>query len=132
MKESFIVNNTSINIDLNPGVYVFDAKSGIGKTYLTKCLKKANTYGHPVDGYTYDDLLRGITLQDYIGSRELSCIILDRFDLYKTKFIDFIEQLCNKCIILIDCKGDNNLDFDDCCINMSEHSIEVYSDEIYF
>lgn len=130
MKIKFRSINTDVSIDLPFGVYLMDRDASTGKTYLNKCLKEAWLSGESVDGYTYNDLLRGITLADYIKSRKLNCLMLDRYDMYKDKFHDIIENLRYTCIVLIDCKGELNIDYDFCSMILSNHSIKVISDEI--
>lgn len=132
MTIKFRAANTDVKMDLPFGVYLLDRDSATGKTYLNKCLKEAWLSGNSVDGYTYNDMLRGTMLSDYIKNRKLNCLMLDRYDMYIDKFHDTIEDLRKTCIVLIDCKGELNIEYDFCSIIFSDHSIEVVSDEVYF
>lgn len=130
MKIRFRAANTDVKMDLPFGVYLLDRDSATGKTYLNKCLKEAWLSGYCVDGYTYNDLLRRVTLGDYIKDRKLDCLMLDRYDMYIDKFQDIIEDLSKTCIILIDCKGSLDIDYNFCSVVLSDHCIEVVSDEV--
>lgn len=101
-----IVDGIHININLEPGVYVFGDLSSTGKTYLCKLLKKLRTFGYPVDGYTYDDYLRKISLKQLVGEIDgkIQYLLIDRYDMYKNEFLDYIEELSKYCVVMIDCK----------------------------
>ena len=58
--------NVTINIELEPGIYVFDNQSATGKTRLAKLLSDYQAYGEPVIAYTYNDKLRGISITDFL------------------------------------------------------------------
>lgn len=125
MRLNFTVNNVDISITADNGVYMFDSESGLGKTYLNKCLKIASSYGHQVDGYTYNDLLKGIGLDEYTSGRQLRCLMVDRYDLYNGRYNKLLEELGKTCIVLVDCKGNLSLDYEYCLLELTEKSIEV-------
>lgn len=109
-----IVDGIHININLEPGVYVFGDLSSTGKTYLCKLLKKLRTFGYPVDGYTYDDYLRKISLKQLVGEIDgkIQYLLIDRYDMYKNEFLDYIEELSKYCVVMIDSKEDIDIDFE--------------------
>lgn len=119
--------NPTVNINLENGIYTFDAESATGKTRLCKHLKTLNAYGEPVDSFTYNDLLRGDTLNNVLNSKN-KVIMLDRYDLYKNEGHELINQCAENSIILIDCKSafPGSSDSQDCFIEMAENSLEVY------
>ncbi len=119
--------NPTVNINLENGIYTFDAESATGKTRLCKHLKKLKAYGEAVDSFTYDDLLRGDTL-DKVLKAENKVIMLDRYELYKSEGHELINQCSAKSIILIDCKSAflGSSDSEDCSIVMTEDSLEVF------
>lgn len=43
--------SVSIDIDLKPGVYVYQFMAATGKSYLCRMLKRLSEKGIPVDGY---------------------------------------------------------------------------------
>lgn len=119
-----------VEIDLEPGIYVFDAVSGEGKSYLCKCLKTLRELGEPVDGYTYSDTVRNPSLSAYLSEErlgEVKCLMFDRYDLYRDKFHKEIEELKSRCVVLVNC---NYLfpfeDFEICCINFQKGSLKVF------
>lgn len=103
---SQVIDGIHININLEPGIYMFDDFSSTGKTYLCKLLKKLRTFGYPVDGYNYDDYLRKISLKQLVGKLDgkIECLEIDRYVLYKEEFHDYIKELGKYCVVLIDCK----------------------------
>ena len=83
-----------VDIQLENGIYVFLPYSATGKTYLKKQLEYCRGLGDNVVAYTYSDLKRGLSLQasiDALGANP-DVIMLDRYDLYSTKFWDIINK----------------------------------------
>ncbi len=119
--------NPTVKINLENGIYTFDAESATGKTRLCKHLKKLKAYGELVDSFTYDDLLRGDTL-DKVLRAENKVIMLDRYDLYKSEGHELINRCAEHSIILIDCKSPflGSPESEDCCITMTENWLEVF------
>ena len=119
--------NVAINIDLEPGVYVFDNQSATGKTRLAKLLSEYQAYGEPVVSYTYNDKLRGISLMDFLKDNNYKVILLDRYDLYNGDYAETIIKYSKDAVVLIDCKSElKNIDNDDWCdIVMTQDRIEV-------
>lgn len=100
--EQFLPN---IEITGEPGVYFFDLESGIGKTYLLKSLKEVASFKDTI-AYTYNDRLFLKDLKALVNEYRdnLKVIMLDRYDMYKNEFVDIIDSLADKCIVLIDVK----------------------------
>lgn len=119
--------NVAINIELEPGIYVFDNQSATGKTRLAKLLSEYQAYGEPVVSYTYNDKLKGLSLGDFIKDKKYKVILLDRYDLYNGDYSEDIKKHAKESIVLIDCKSEvKNINDDEWCnIVMSEDSIEV-------
>ena len=119
--------NVAINIQLEPGIYVFDNQSATGKTRLAKLLSEYQAYGEPIVSYTYNDKLRGISLFDFVKDKRYKLIMLDRYDLYNGDYAETIIKLSEDTIILIDCKSEikNIKDDDWCTIIMTQDKIEV-------
>lgn len=119
--------SVTIDIKLEPGIYVFDNQSATGKTRLAKLLSEYQAYKEPVVSYTYNDKLKGISLTDYLKGNEYKVILLDRYDLYNGDYAETIMQYSNEAVILIDCKSEvkNIADDDWCTIVMNQDRIEV-------
>ena len=119
--------NVTINIELEPGIYVFDNQSATGKTRLAKLFSKYQAYGEPVASYTYNDKLKGLSLLDLLKNNKYEVILLDRYDLYNGEYTDAIEKYSKEAVVLIDCKSElkNIADDDWCNIVMAEDRIEV-------
>lgn len=101
-----IIDGLNITIDLKPGIYVMGDISSTGKSYLCKSLKKLRTYGYKVDGYTYSDYLRKVSLRELVGDldKKIEYLVIDRYDMYKNEFSDYIQELSKYCVVLIDSK----------------------------
>ena len=81
----------NINILLDNGIYVFDAESATGKTWLCKQLKKLKAYGEPVDAVTYNDLLAGMRLENVVKPQN-KVVMLDRYDMYREDGYELINE----------------------------------------
>lgn len=103
---SQVIDGIHINIDLKPGIYVFDDFSSTGKTLLCNLLRKLRIFGYPVDGYTYGDYIRKISLKQFVGELDgkIEYLVIDRYVMYKEEFHDYIKELGKYCVVLIDCK----------------------------
>jgi len=115
-----------ITINLTNGLYVFGNKSATGKTRLYKELVKLKAYGNNVAAYTFNDKLLGHPIEDVLNSGA-EVILLDRYDMYSGDGVEIIDQIKDKCVLLIDCKKipDKLPDFEGCTIKMTRDSIEV-------
>lgn len=125
----FSMRGKSVNIELDPGVYVFDCVTSSGKTFLCNMLKQFKTVGQPVGGYTYTDVLDGRSLQDYVGNNKFTCLVVDRYDMYNGDYDEYLDELANSgCIVLVDCKYKSGLNFeyDLASIELSEGKVRVY------
>lgn len=125
----FVVNNTLVDIDLEPGIYDFINQSGLGKTWICNTFKAAETYDDlpvSVAGYTYGDLLRSFDLEYYVHNRKVRYLFLDRYDMYAGKFSDYIKELSKTCAILIDHKVPIEFQCETCEIELDNLSIKVY------
>lgn len=119
--------NVFIDIELENGIYIFDENSATGKTRLCKELKEFQKMGEPVIGYTYGDNNLGINLEEVFKRINPKVLLLDRYDMYNGTFNNQILQWSNNTIILIDCKGDLEINYDVewCTIEMTASKIEV-------
>ena len=84
-------DSNNINILLDNGIYVFDAESAIGKTWLCKQLKKLKAYGETVDAVTYNDLLAGMRLENVVKPQN-KVVRLDRYDMYREDGYELINE----------------------------------------
>lgn len=121
----FVAMNRKVNIDLEPGLYEFNAVSATGKTLLLKMVKSIGD--KKKIAITYHDMMLGIDLRNIVASFQPELLILDRFDLYDDKS-DVLKSLKNiGAIVLVDYKTQRNFcDFDDTCfVTLTEDSLEV-------
>lgn len=120
----FVAMNRKVKIDLEPGVYDFEASSARGKTLLVKMIKSLGD--SKKIALTYNDILYGIDLNKIIESKP-DILIFDRFDMYDEK-ADILMQLKDTgIIVLVDYKTQREFcDFDDTCwVTLTENSLEV-------
>lgn len=118
----------TIKIDLPVGkVHLFTKESSSGKSRLAKELLQHNIYGDPVASYTYNDKLRGISINDILVPNKYKVILLDRYDMYNGDGVELIKQCLDSTIIIIDCKGAYiaGLNTEYCTITMEARYIEV-------
>lgn len=113
--------------NLSNGIYLFDDQSAIGKTRLAKVMSKYAAYGESVASFTYNDKLRGISLESFLSSTNAKVILIDRYDMYNE---DAYEEMINKStesVILIDCKGNFSVTdkYEMCLLKMTPNEIEV-------
>lgn len=116
-----------VEINLNPGVYVFDSEPATGKTRLCKHLKLLRAYGEPVASLTYNDILTGMDMTSVFNPGNV-VIMLDRYTMYSNLGHDLMNAMRNESIILVDCKDGfiEGCDTEDCCIEMTENKIKVF------
>ena len=83
-----------LNIELEPGVYVFRPISASGKTLIHHTLKDVARKYDTV-AYTYDDYLDGISIENKISRCNgiPKIIMLDRYDMYIGKCDNIIENM---------------------------------------
>ena len=76
---SQVIDGIHVNINLEPGVYMFDDFSSTGKNYICKLLKKLRTFGYTVAGYNYDDEIRKISLKTLVVDQNgtIQCLEMD-------------------------------------------------------
>ena len=116
-----------IKIDLEPGIWIFDAKSATGKTYLCKCLKDLELLGEPVASYTYDDMLLGRDLHSLLSCGKYKVVMLDRYDMYSNAEHRAIQECAKSAVVMLDCKRGFKGSINDrmCFIDISNKTIEV-------
>ena len=127
---NFSIRGKSVELDLKPGIYVFDCVTASGKTFLCSMLKTFKTLGQPVGGYSYNDVLEGRSLQSYINGSPIKYLVIDRYDMYLGKCDEDINKLVESgCVIVIDCKfkNDLNLDYDIAILELTAGKVRVYS-----
>lgn len=122
----FIYNNLKIQIDIRNGMYRFDKFSGTGKTYLYKAAEQLYMLDGTLIGYGYSDFRKGIQIQNLYKPNITKCIVLDRYDHYKSEDIDrFLCSISDKCVVLIDIKGQYNYALESVKIQLNKDRIEV-------
>lgn len=104
-------NDVYILINLEAGLYVLPSDGASGKTYLGKLLQAARANGVENIAYiTYDPDLSEQSIVEKMDLREDSVLLVDRFDLYKTKVIvSRLNSLSKNSVILVDVKNLNSL-----------------------
>lgn len=114
-----------IEIDLEPGIYVFDTFSGMGKTYLGELMTR---YRNGLAVYTYNDVRQGLRLENHIRNLD-KAILLDRYDMYSDIVEDdLLSRFVSKGgVVLVDCKDlrkiPNNASF--CDLELKSNGIRV-------
>lgn len=68
--------DVGVDIKLGNGLYQFFKESASGKTRLMNEFKKLRAYKEPVLGYTYNDLLSGVSLKEEVGKQNTKVILL--------------------------------------------------------
>lgn len=114
-----------IKVALQPGVYYFEEMSSTGKTRLYKLLREYAIAGFPVMGYSYSDYKLGIDFRTLVKPGVQKLLMVDRYDLYNGMFLEEIKEFAGTGIVLVDCKGDTELQCSPCFIEMSKDRIEV-------
>lgn len=120
----FVAMNRKVKIDLEPGVYDFEASSASGKTLLLKMIKSLGD--SKKIALTYNDILLGIDLNKIIDSKP-DILIFDRFDMYDEKANILVQLKDTGIIVLVDYKTQREFcDFDDTCwVTLTDNSLEV-------
>lgn len=120
----FVAMNRKVKIDLEPGVYDFEASSASGKTLLVKMIKSLGD--SKKIALTYNDILLGIDLNKIID-RKPDILIFDRFDMYDEKANILVQLKDIGIIVLVDYKTQREFcDFDDTCwVTLTDNSLEV-------
>ena len=120
--------STKIRINLENGIWVFDAQSATGKTRLSKLLKDLDALGEPVGSITYYDILRGdLTVESFLSREKYRVVLLDRYDMYSNLGHEAICACARRAIVLIACKQGYTGSRDDgvCFIETTADSINI-------
>lgn len=115
-----------LQIDCAPGLYLFSPYSASGKSYLAQLVRKYYGFGEPVNSYTYEDYVGGLSLEAVLGRGPYSLFVVDRYDMYYGAAIDALVRLGECCVVLVDVKQPtpllhNNL----CSVSLKEDEIRV-------
>lgn len=113
-----------IDIELTPGIYLFDNQSALGKTWLFNEMRKHECERNDIFTFTYNDLLLH---HEFKICDSVKICILDRYDMYEGLFVDEIVNAASNCIILIDSKDLFSFTDNDkfCYITLTDGRIEV-------
>ena len=119
-----------LKIDLEPGVYVFDNESGIGKTFLGKTLQSMSNIGMFKAAYlTYDATKCEDIIKAKLGTDKFDIIFFDRLDLYINDEIrKLIKSLSETAVVLLDVKSlraYSTLDYKFAYIKLEKNLLEV-------
>lgn len=109
------IGGVDIQIEIDrPGVYQLDGDSATGKTYLFKLLRGVNKASSmdKVITYTYDDKWLGVKLDELARGKELELVVIDRYDMFLNEYLDEINELGRKAIVLIGSKQDFDASYD--------------------
>lgn len=107
----FIEGNPSINIDLEPGIYVLDGRSASGKTYLANLMERYRASNPMLRSYSYSDVLDDTSLCTKVKP-QTKILLLDRYDMYYDKIDNnFLNNFVsnNRGIVIVDCKLLSNM-----------------------
>lgn len=90
-----------LTVDLPNGIYEVYPDSGTGKTYLCNYLRTLPSDQYPVFAMTLNDF----NLQkDIKVPLDRKLYFFDRYDMYNGKFVEEMEYLRDKAIVLVDVK----------------------------
>ena len=124
------LNDISLKLNLENGIYSFVPINGNGKTYLYHLLNSAAQFCDNLEilTVTYSKFILS-DLVSIIKSKKWDIILLDRFDLYYSKDINYcLDEIRNSSVILIDMKNQITLKeiiSDEVSISIGEDLIEV-------
>lgn len=120
-------NRIKVDIDLENGIHVFSCSSATGKTRLFTILQEYYRKGEPVLTYTYDDYRSGLDFYTISEKRKYQLVMIDRYDMFDSKFSDKLLELSKNSIVLIDSKQQLffTKSYGRCYINMTPDRIEV-------
>ena len=114
-------------VNLEPGIYIIDSVSAIGKTYLCNFLKECNMAGYQVMGFIYSDYKLGLPIENILVPGKYKVVLLDRYDMYFDAGKELLPKCAKDTIILIDYKGRRLVaeEEDWCTIERTQDTIEV-------
>lgn len=69
--------DVTLDIRLDPGVYIFTGYSATGKTYLAHKLEEYHLFGEPVCAYSYNEYTWGLSLESVLANADMKVIVLD-------------------------------------------------------
>ncbi len=87
----YTLRNFKIEIDLKPGIYLFERESATGKTYLYRKLRSLIELGENVFAVTYNYWIN--SKESYIKSLKnqlYDVVMFDRFNLYYENMDDLL------------------------------------------
>lgn len=102
-------HNPKVEIDCEPGIYMFIEYSAIGKTYLCKLISRASEGNLPYVAYTYTDYIHELDLAKVCKKCEAQLVFIDRYDMYcdDTALQNQILDISQNAVVLIDLKTGN-------------------------
>ena len=120
------LSDREIDIELNPGIYVFDNESATGKTFLYKML--TGLHSHPeVLCVTYDTVDLITDFEGLLNKRQVKLVLLDRYDMYAGRFDDVILKYKDDIVFILDYKNGYTLNkyAKICYIELTRDRLEV-------
>lgn len=132
IKYNGYINHLYVDIDLYPGLFIFDPESGAGKTLLCNKLIEGRSIFPNIAVYSYTHEVRygrDFNMNDFLNA---DIVIIDRYDMLFPKYIKQIEELSKTKAVVLDYKGSDYIwPFDNimrvASLTMSKREIEVYS-----
>lgn len=125
----FNVSGIEVSINLSPGIYIMNNKSAVGKTRLGLLLEKKFLIDGSTLYYSYSDYAKGIKLTDILEKRDYNVVLIDRLDMFVSKYNVFsdIDKYKYNTIFLLDLKSISSHyhDLQYCNVKMRETEIEV-------
>lgn len=120
----------NIIIDKDPGIYIFAAESGIGKTYMYKLFNNIISFGENVFAYSYVDECKYRNLETMLKNKKYDVILIDRYDLYyNEEYNKLFEEASKDSIVLVDLKDNDKFISKKeqvCLMDFTEDTIKVH------
>lgn len=105
------INDICVKLNLDNGLYVLPSDGAVGKTYLGKlfCTAEANGMGDVIC-ITYNLHLAEEDILRRLAVIKTGVLLMDRFDLYKTKaIVQQLRQISKSAVVLVDVKNLNSV-----------------------
>ena len=115
----------SVEAYVENGLYIAESKSGNGKTYLCKSLKKYAAHGEKVLGYTYDDYMYMVSISKELEKKP-KLVMIDRYDMYANTIDDALIKTSKDAIVVV-CLNQEYIEGDigHCELKLTKDAIEI-------
>lgn len=132
MNKIFNIYPRKVILNVQPGCYVFEPESAIGKTYLGKLISKLSESGELNACYiTYRKTLSVEKIIKKLDSGDFDIVFLDRLDLYVSgELCKYLDSTHERTTYLMDLKDTNKIRYFSesyAEISLLEDRLEVYA-----